>query len=119
MMRREFVSFLRGRLLPYLSASVTLYSIADSVAGTAGYILTAAMFDGEAIVHQVKELDQRVADRNTGEFQARATALGELLELYFGKQHLMVAPIVARLSEAELNAVMERIAAEQAASRGF
>jgi len=113
--RRAFVSFLHTELIPYLSAAIVLYPLADSVGGTGGYAVASALFDGEAITRLVKELDGIAGSQDAVAFRIRAFALSELLDLYFTKQRVLVAPVLARLSEAEVSDIVERIAAERTA----
>lgn len=114
--RRDLVVFLREELMPYLTAGIVLYPLADSVGGTDGYAVASAIFDGEAIARQVTELE-RLTTADPNGFRARTLALGELLDLYFTKERLLVGSILAGLGEEELRALVEGIAVERVALR--
>lgn len=108
--RRAFVAFLQGELATYLSAAIVLYPLADSIGETGGYAVASALFDGEAIARQVKELDRLAGTRDVVAFRARTLVLSELLDTYFTKERLLIAPILARLSSTELHQLLEEIA---------
>lgn len=109
--RRALAEFLRTELLTYLSDAVILYPLADSLGGTGGYAVASAIFDGEAIARQTRELERLAGTADGVGFRAHTLVVAELVDVYFTKERLLILPILTELGEDGLRALAGRIAA--------
>ncbi|MBI4503812.1 MAG: hypothetical protein HY700_21950 [Gemmatimonadetes bacterium] len=109
----DLAGFFQEELAPYLLSEVMVfYPAIDSVVGTNGYAVTAALLDAQMIASVASDLGPQTDIRM---LEHHSHLLAALVGSYFDKECLLILPILGKyFSDKELQLLIDRLEAGRA-----